>query len=228
MNRRIIYIDFIFACIIVSLFSFNLIIYTGLLNLFFEDNETIWAGIIAFTGAIIGGAITYYGVKLQLYSREKELFMSTASEKLIKLDQLLDELYKHRDQFLNMKKDVIKTIEEKNAEFVKEIPVTNFEYQLETKDALYKLEKSLLEKLEIHITKFKKIFKKEINSMLIDTYLEYESRKKILYLLTVPISIKKVQHIDAKVKYIDDIILIFREEYNKTYKKYKKLNKSSF
>ncbi|MGN7326587.1 hypothetical protein [Bacillus pumilus] len=227
MNRRIIYIDFIFACIIVSLFSFNLIIYTGLLNLFFEDNETIWAGIIAFTGAIIGGAITYYGVKLQLYSREKELFMSTASEKLIKLDQLLDELSILQDQFLSMKKDVIKTIEEKNAEFVKEIPVTN-EYHLETQDALYNLEKNLLEKLEIAITKFKKILKKEMNSLLIDTYLEYESRKKILYLLTVPISIQEVQHIDAKVKYIDDIILIFREEYNKTYKKYKKLNKSSF
>ncbi|MGQ8971058.1 hypothetical protein [Bacillus altitudinis] len=44
--------DIILIFIILSLFIGDLLIYSGIINLFFKDKETIWAGIIAFTGAI--------------------------------------------------------------------------------------------------------------------------------------------------------------------------------
>ncbi len=86
------YSNIIFFTIILSLFLGDLLIYTGLLNMFFEDRETIWAGIIAFIGAIIGGAITYYGVRLQIHHREKEMFLGTASESLKKMNILINSL----------------------------------------------------------------------------------------------------------------------------------------
>ncbi|MGG1348453.1 hypothetical protein ABE197_17515 [Bacillus subtilis] len=84
--------DFILILVILSLLLGDLLIYTGILNEFFKDKETLWAGIIAFVGAVVGGLITYYGVKIQIYSREVEVFMSTVSEKLTKLDSLLGSL----------------------------------------------------------------------------------------------------------------------------------------
>lgn len=90
--------------VILSLFLGDLLLYTGILNEFFKDKEAIWAGIIAFIGAIIGGAITYYGVKIQLYSREVEVFMSSASEKLTCFDELLkslDQSFNFMDQIEN-------------------------------------------------------------------------------------------------------------------------------
>ncbi|WP_342502022.1 hypothetical protein [Bacillus sp. FSL W7-1085] len=71
------YSNIIFLIIIVSLFLGDLIIYTGLLNLFFEDKETLWAGIIGFTGAVIGGGITYYGIRMQLNHKDREVFIQS-------------------------------------------------------------------------------------------------------------------------------------------------------
>ncbi|MGG2185380.1 hypothetical protein ABFY55_14575 [Bacillus altitudinis] len=82
--------DTILIFIILSIFIGDLLIYAGILNLFFKDTETIWAGIIAFIGAILGGAITYYGVRLQIRHREKEIFMSTATETLININQMIN------------------------------------------------------------------------------------------------------------------------------------------
>ncbi|KQU08641.1 hypothetical protein ABEQ78_10900 [Bacillus altitudinis] len=81
--------DIILIFIILSLFIGDLLIYSGIINLFFKDKETMWAGIIAFTGAILGGAITYYGVRIQIQHREKEVFMSNVTETLTKIDELL-------------------------------------------------------------------------------------------------------------------------------------------
>ncbi|MED1747527.1 hypothetical protein [Bacillus zhangzhouensis] len=58
--------DTILIFIILSIFIADVLIYCGILNLFFKDKETIWAGLIAFVGAIIGGGITYLGVRRQI------------------------------------------------------------------------------------------------------------------------------------------------------------------
>ncbi|WP_144679850.1 hypothetical protein [Bacillus altitudinis] len=84
--------DTILIFIILSIFIADVLIYCGILNLFFKDKETIWAGLIALVGAIIGGAITFLGVKLQIKHRDKELFMETANEKLVKMNILINSL----------------------------------------------------------------------------------------------------------------------------------------
>ncbi|EIM05015.1 hypothetical protein A1A1_18342 [Planococcus antarcticus DSM 14505] len=76
--------------LIVSILLTDFIIYGGLINMFFEDKETIIAGVIAFFGAIIGGVITYLGVNKTLKHRDKELFLNSATEKLMLLEILID------------------------------------------------------------------------------------------------------------------------------------------
>ncbi|EDW20673.1 hypothetical protein FO510_07480 [Bacillus pumilus] len=82
MKKSNMYSNTVFFIIIISLLLGDLIIYTGLLNLFFEEKETMWAGIIGFTGAVIGGGITYYGIRMQLNHRDRELFLQTVHIKM--------------------------------------------------------------------------------------------------------------------------------------------------
>ncbi|AKC66894.1 MULTISPECIES: hypothetical protein [Bacillus] len=84
--------DTILIFIILSIFIADVLIYCGILNLFFKDKETIWAGLIALLGAIIGGGITYLGVRRQIQQREKEIFMGTVTETLVKINQLINQL----------------------------------------------------------------------------------------------------------------------------------------
>lgn len=81
--------DIALIFLMLSLFIGDLLLYSGIINLFFKDKETIWAGLIAFAGAILGGAITYYGVRIQIQHREKEIFMSNLTETLTKIDELI-------------------------------------------------------------------------------------------------------------------------------------------
>ncbi|MFS3914297.1 hypothetical protein ACL9ST_08485 [Bacillus australimaris] len=82
MKKSNMYSNTVFFIIIISLLLGDLIIYTGLLNLFFEEKETMWAGIIGFTGAVLGGGITYYGIRMQLKHRDRELFLQTVHIKM--------------------------------------------------------------------------------------------------------------------------------------------------
>lgn len=59
-----------------------------LLYFMFNVSKEITAGLIAFIGAIIGGFITYLGVKVTLDHRDKEVFLSSATEKLQGLEKL--------------------------------------------------------------------------------------------------------------------------------------------
>ncbi|MFP7237463.1 hypothetical protein [Bacillus altitudinis] len=91
MRNRKMYSNIIFFIIILSLFLGDLLIYTGLLNMFFEEKETIWAGIIGFTGAVLGGGITYYGIRMQLNHRDRELFFQTVHSRMEKCKDFLNE-----------------------------------------------------------------------------------------------------------------------------------------
>ncbi|NQD50700.1 hypothetical protein HP440_09310 [Bacillus altitudinis] len=97
------YSNTIFFIIIVSLFLGDLILYTGLLNLFFEDKETLWAGIIGFTGAIIGGGITYYGIRMQLNHRDREVFIQSAQARTDIIRGYLDKYRRYYHYYLYYK-----------------------------------------------------------------------------------------------------------------------------
>ncbi|AVI41050.1 hypothetical protein [Bacillus pumilus] len=105
--------DIILISIIIFLILVDLLVLFAILDVLFEDLVTIWAGIIAFVGAIIGGAITYLGVKIQIKHREKELFMETANEKLVKMNILINSLKPIFNEFFCIRNT--ETDEEKKA-----------------------------------------------------------------------------------------------------------------
>lgn len=97
MGSRKMYSNIIFFIIILSLFLGDLLIYTGILNIFFEEKETIWAGIIGFTGAVLGGGITYYGIRMQLNHRDRELFLQTVHIKMETCQELIRKYFKYKN-----------------------------------------------------------------------------------------------------------------------------------
>ncbi len=97
------YSNIIFFIIIVSLFLGDLILYTGILSLFFEDKETLWAGIIGFTGAIIGGGITYYGIRMQINHRDREVFIQSVQARTDIIRDYLDKYKPYYDYYLDYK-----------------------------------------------------------------------------------------------------------------------------
>ncbi|WP_105980826.1 hypothetical protein [Bacillus paralicheniformis] len=118
------YKDIVFFFIIFSLLLGDIILFSNLINEFFVDSETIIAGIIGFVGAILGGAITYVGVRLQLSHRDKEIFLSTATERIINLSSLEDRYLSYNRRALNYAQQIHMDPERRNyqtGELVKEI-----------------------------------------------------------------------------------------------------------
>lgn len=89
---------FIPSLTIVSILLIDILFLAGLIKVFFKWDSTIIAGVIAFIGAIMGGYITYLGVNKTLEHRDRELFLSDATEKLMNMEILTD-TYK---PYLNM------------------------------------------------------------------------------------------------------------------------------
>jgi len=52
--------------ILISIILFNVLLVLGIMSMFFDDKDTIIAGILGFTGAILGGALTLIGVRLSI------------------------------------------------------------------------------------------------------------------------------------------------------------------
>ena len=99
MKKSNMYSNTVFFIIIISLLLGDLIIYTGLLNLFFEEKETMWAGIIGFTGAVLGGGITYYGIRMQLNHRDRELFLQTVHIKMETCQEFIRKYFNYQTLF---------------------------------------------------------------------------------------------------------------------------------
>ncbi|WP_198530611.1 hypothetical protein [Bacillus sp. LL01] len=86
---------------------FDILILLGLVVLFFDlEDTTLIAGIIAFTGAIIGGVITYSGVLLTIERQRVQNLAEKYPERLMVSDKILDsiaislhEIFLVRDQY---------------------------------------------------------------------------------------------------------------------------------
>lgn len=73
---------YIVYVVIISIFLADIIMYAGLIKIFFNGNETIIAGVIAFVGAVIGGALTLIGVQYTIQIQRKK-------DRLEKLPELI-------------------------------------------------------------------------------------------------------------------------------------------
>lgn len=171
--------DTILIFIILSLFLGDLLLFSGILNTFFEDKETIWAGLIAFMGAILGGTITYYGVKLQIQHREKEVFMSNVTETLTKINELLSLLTPSFNRMFWIEENYMD--EEKKPSHIKS-SVNEFNEVLSMqKDIVYKyLDYELVELIEFH-QKFFHFYKEKYSYL--EAYEEMEKCRDIYNVL---------------------------------------------
>ncbi|WP_272031234.1 hypothetical protein [Oceanobacillus kimchii] len=77
-----------FYSYIILLVSIEIIVILGYFSIVIGWSDTLIAGIIAFIGAVLGGGVTYLGVRITLKHRDKELFLQNASERLAALEYL--------------------------------------------------------------------------------------------------------------------------------------------
>jgi hypothetical protein len=95
----------------------DIIITIGVITIFFGKANEIIAGIIGFIGAIIGGVITYVGVKETIKSRDEELFLEKASRKIYFLEDFINQLEKANYNLISL----TVVTEESSENFRKEI-----------------------------------------------------------------------------------------------------------
>lgn len=65
----------------------DILLILGIIKLLFGWGDSIIGGILGFMG-VLGGAITYIGVRKTLQHRDREIFMASATEKLMINDDL--------------------------------------------------------------------------------------------------------------------------------------------
>ncbi|AMM88698.1 hypothetical protein UP15_06920 [Bacillus pumilus] len=187
--------DIILISNIIFLILVDLLILFAILDVLFEDLVTIWAGIIAFAGAIIGGAITYLGVYIQIKHREKELFMETANEKLVKINILINSLKPMLNKFYFIR--TTETDEEKKA--------VNSRYCVNEFDRI--------------LTQHKEIVQKYLPYNLVGQ-IEFYQRS-----LSLEGEILNINEIEKDVEHLEEIYNEIKIEMYKIEKKYKQLNK---
>ncbi|MFI2132898.1 hypothetical protein ACH434_23065 [Lysinibacillus fusiformis] len=79
--------------ILISILGMDIIMYSWIVNLFFKKDPTIVAGIIAFFGAVIGGYLTWSGVR---YSIEHQ----KAKDRLDRLPDILKKCWRINTNYI--------------------------------------------------------------------------------------------------------------------------------
>lgn len=89
--------------ILISFLLAVIIMYAGLIKMFFDMNETIIAGVIAFIGAVIGGAITLVGVKMTIDQTNEKEMESKLHLRKHAIDRTMNQLIDAREMLLHRK-----------------------------------------------------------------------------------------------------------------------------
>ncbi len=153
--KKILYYNFIFLVA-----TFNLIVCIGFMSMILKWDSNITAGIIAFIGAIIGGAITYLGVNRTLKHRDREVFLKDATEKIVTVDRLRRKFSIHLNTFFKIENKTIKNSIDDNS--IKE-PLANFYNDLtENLEEMYRnMDYDEIEIIEFHKKAIRSIMSKE-------------------------------------------------------------------
>lgn len=192
------YNDRMLFAIITTLFLGDMLFLGYILHELYNWDTTIIAGIIGFVGAVIGGAITYYGVNKTLRHRDRELFLETATEKLIFADDLI-QIHK---EYLN-------------TAFVYE----NFKGNMDG-DALNNMVKKLLQDFYASIQSrnaelYKSLEYDEITIILLH-------QKSIAALLTKKFGEEERKEAIEKIRNVFNVFLVSKSKLENNYFKYKK------
>ncbi|MGE7940635.1 hypothetical protein ACQKNB_00970 [Lysinibacillus xylanilyticus] len=77
---------------LISIIGMDIIMYSWIVNLFFEKDPTIIAGIIAFVGAVIGGYLTWSGVVKNIEFEKERDELRLIPEKISNINILLEKV----------------------------------------------------------------------------------------------------------------------------------------
>jgi hypothetical protein len=86
LNRWFGYLALIFQAIIVV---FAMIVFSSLV---IDISDEIISGIIGFIGSIVGGVITYLGVKITLEHRDREVFLESYNREMAVISDVLENI----------------------------------------------------------------------------------------------------------------------------------------
>lgn len=145
--------------VLVSVIILDLIIFYAVMDALKVLEKELIVGLIAFLGSIFGGLITLVGVNATLKHRDREVFLLSATEKLLAVEQLITNLKGYLNTItitngLDLDAE-IKCVEiqsqiqlfEKELSNSKEIIYKNLEYEkVHLIDIYHKLLKSLYDK----------------------------------------------------------------------------------
>lgn len=84
--------DYMPYVVLISVLIIDFIIFYALMVTLKVLEKEIIAAIIGFIGSVLGGIITLVGVHLTLKHRDRELFLTSATEKLLAVDHLINNL----------------------------------------------------------------------------------------------------------------------------------------
>lgn len=87
--------DYMPYVVLLSVLIIDIIIFYALMVTFKIIETEIAVAFIGFIGSVVGGIITLLGVQLTLKHRDREIFLTSATERLIGVEHLIDELQVH-------------------------------------------------------------------------------------------------------------------------------------
>lgn len=166
---------------------------------FYEWKDSIIAAIIAFIGAIFGGAITYIGVNRTLKHRDREIFLSDYGEKLMIMDEFEETYSKYLNSVFFIKNSSNLIEEEKTRKTLNVI-------------------KSLYEQLTIDRVKIYKVMDYNDSIEILNFY------KKSLkqYISKSVISREEADKCADKISSIFQVFQVSKSQIEKKYRQYRK------
>ncbi|PEQ78185.1 hypothetical protein CN454_04990 [Bacillus cereus] len=185
--------------VLVSVVILDLIIFYAVMDALKVLEKELIVGLIAFLGSILGGLITLVGVNATLKHRDREVFLISATEKLLAVDKLITDLKEFPNNITIIDASSLDS-ENKCLRILKEADL--FYKQLDdNKELIYKN----IDYDKVHM---------------IDYY------QKTLYPITrkLPINEEEKDACIEKVQSIFGILLESKEEIQSKYYKYKKHN----
>ncbi|MDK3010869.1 hypothetical protein ORM30_29400 [Bacillus cereus] len=185
--------------VLVSVVILDLIIFYAVMDALKVLEKELIVGLIAFLGSILGGLITLVGVNATLKHRDREVFLLSATEKLLAVERLIADL-----------KGYLNTITITNAKNM-DIPnkcleiqaiIQSFENVLNTnKEIIYK-------NIEYDKVQYINIYHSSLKSMCHKRFIDEQEKDECI----------------DKVQSIFGILLESKEEIQSKYYKYKKHN----
>jgi len=183
--------------VLISVIMIDCIIFYSLMKVMDVFEKELIAALIGFVGSVLGGVITLIGVNVTLKHRDRELFLNNATERLVALEQLIENLNGYLNRLF-----IYNTSEMDGASKCRHV-------KKETKGFYEKLnshKKMLYKSLEFDEIQIINFYQKTLTPLVLKEVLEEEEKEKCI----------------EKVQSIFKVLIDSKENLEEKYYKYKK------